>query len=108
MRWLYRALVVLVLAIVVVAGGGYLWLRGSLPVVDGRIAAVGLSSTIEIVRDRNGVPHIYARSPIEAQFGLGFVHAQDRLCGASPRDRERMRDGKFIHRCKPRRAKKVA
>jgi penicillin amidase len=79
MRWLVRGVVTLVVLIVIIAGGGYVWLRGSLPQVDGRIEVAGLSGPIEIVRDRNSVPHIYARSAIDAQFGLGFVHAQDRL-----------------------------
>ncbi|HUQ24296.1 MAG TPA: penicillin acylase family protein, partial [Burkholderiales bacterium] len=34
---------------------------------------------VEILRDANGIPHIFARSIADAYFGLGFVHAQDRL-----------------------------
>ncbi len=79
MRWLVRGIAALVVLILVVGAGGYLWLRGSLPQIDGRIEVAGLSGRIEIVRDRNGIPHIFARSAIDAQFGLGFVHAQDRL-----------------------------
>ena len=30
-------------------------------------------------RDKDGVPHIFAESRNDALFGLGFVHAQDRL-----------------------------
>ncbi len=79
MRWLLRVVAVLLLLIIVVAGGAYLWLRGSLPQTDGRIAIAGASAAIEVVRDRQGVPHIYAQSKADAFFGLGFVHAQDRL-----------------------------
>jgi penicillin amidase len=32
-----------------------------------------------LYRDTWGVPHIYANTPADAHFGLGFVHAQDRL-----------------------------
>ncbi|HXM82562.1 MAG TPA: penicillin acylase family protein [Burkholderiales bacterium] len=32
-----------------------------------------------MLRDRNAIPHIYARSLDDAYYGLGFVHAQDRL-----------------------------
>lgn len=39
----------------------------------------GLRAKLEIIRDREGVPHIRARSEADALFGLGFVHAQDRL-----------------------------
>ena len=31
------------------------------------------------MRDRHGIPHIYAASLEDAHFALGFVHAQDRL-----------------------------
>jgi penicillin G amidase len=35
--------------------------------------------TVEIIRDRAGVPHIYARSTADVYFGLGHAMAQDRL-----------------------------
>ena len=58
---------------------GYLGLRTSLPTIDGEIALAGLDAEIEILREANGVPHIYAATEADAYFGLGFVHAQDRL-----------------------------
>src|SRR5437763_15908776 len=39
----------------------------------------GLTGPVEIVRDRWGIPHISARDPLDAFFGQGFCHAQDRL-----------------------------
>ena len=39
----------------------------------------GLREKLEIIRDRDGVPHIRAGNEPDAIFGLGFVHAQDRL-----------------------------
>src|SRR5438477_6661614 len=39
----------------------------------------GLTGPVEIVRDRWGIPHISAREPLDAYFGQGFCHAQDRL-----------------------------
>jgi penicillin G amidase len=65
--------------IVAVAGGGYLWLRQSLPQVDGEIVVAGLERPVSIVRDRWAIPHIEAASLLDATFALGFVHAQDRL-----------------------------
>lgn len=44
-----------------------------------RIRAAGAQEAIEIVRDRYGVPHIYAKSEADALFALGYAHAQDRL-----------------------------
>jgi len=54
-------------------------LRRPLPQVDGELRVGGLNSTIEIVRDRWGVPHISARDSLDAFFGQGFCHAQERL-----------------------------
>jgi penicillin amidase len=69
---------VLVLA-VLVCGSGFLYLFRSLPKVRGTEDVVGLSAPVEIVRDRDAVPHIYAAARADALFGLGYVHAQDRL-----------------------------
>src|SRR6476646_11301790 len=57
---------------------GYL-LRRPLPALDGELRLRGLTGAVEIVRDRWGIPHISARDPLDAFFGQGFCHAQDRL-----------------------------
>ena len=49
------------------------------PIVEGRLRVAGLDAPAEIVRDRHGVPHVFAASEADALFGQGFVHAQDRL-----------------------------
>ena len=72
---LLGALALLLLA----GGGGYLWLRGSLPQTSGTITVQGLAAPVEIVRDVDFVPHIRAQSEADALFGLGYAHAQDRL-----------------------------
>ena len=38
-----------------------------------------LDAPIDVLRDRYGVPHVFASSERDAFFGQGFVHAQDRL-----------------------------
>jgi penicillin amidase len=53
--------------------------RDALAQLDGVIAVPGLRDTVEILRDRWGVPHIYARHQDDLFFAQGFVHAQDRL-----------------------------
>ena len=58
---------------------GYVWLRQSLPQLEGEIPTAGVGATVEILRDRYGVPHVFAASERDAHFALGFVHAQDRL-----------------------------
>jgi penicillin amidase len=69
----------LVVLAVAGAGGAYLYLRHSLPVVDGTVRVTGLSAPIDIIRDTDDIPHIYAGGKLDALFGLGYVHAQDRL-----------------------------
>ena len=53
--------------------------RRALPQLDGTRTVAGLQQPVEIVRDRWGVPHIFAGSDEDAYFALGYVHAQDRL-----------------------------
>lgn len=83
MRFLKCVLVVLFVGIpalaLLAAGGLYLWLTTSLPVTDGTLEINGPTAQVEILRDRRGIPHINAESAEDAYFGLGFVHAQDRL-----------------------------
>jgi penicillin amidase len=63
----------------VLGGGLYLYLLSSLPQTDGRLAVPGPKAEIRIERDADGVPLIIAQDDEDAAFGLGFVHAQDRL-----------------------------
>lgn len=57
-----------------------IWLdRRRLPQVEGAIQIAGLHQTVEIIRDRWGIPHIYAESLDDLLFAQGYVHAQDRL-----------------------------
>ena len=78
-RCLVWGALALLLAGLATAGGSWIWLRGSLPQLDGEMPLSGLSSPVEVVRDRHGVPHILAESEEDALFALGVVHAQDRL-----------------------------
>ena len=79
LKWLLRGTLAIVALAAVAVAAGYLWLRGSLPQIDGERAAPGLAAPVEVVRDHNGVPHIRARSEEDALYSLGYVHAQDRL-----------------------------
>ncbi len=53
--------------------------RKALSQIDGEIFLEGLSSEVEVLRDRWGIPHIYAKSDEDLFFAQGFVVAQDRL-----------------------------
>ncbi len=74
-----KTLGALALAIAVFLVGTFFQVRGALPPYTGHFEAKGLKAPIEILRDKNAVPHIIAGSIEDAAFGLGFVHAQDRF-----------------------------
>src|SRR5436190_20516382 len=76
---LAKAMAALVLGLAVFLIGAYFQARGALPPYAGRFEAKGLKAPVEILRDKNAVPHIIAGSIEDAAFGLGFVHAQDRF-----------------------------
>ena len=53
--------------------------RLALPRLSGVERLSALNDSVEIVRDRWGVPHIYASNQHDLFFVEGYVHAQDRL-----------------------------
>lgn len=69
----------LVLALLVFGAGTYFQVRGALPAYAGHFDAKGLKAPVEVVRDKNAIPHIIAGSIEDAYFALGYVHAQDRF-----------------------------
>jgi penicillin amidase len=77
---MFRRILVCVLALLfVLCGASYLYLRSSLPQTSGRAVVSGLHGETRIERDTDGVPLITAGDDEDAAFGLGFVHAQERL-----------------------------
>jgi penicillin amidase len=50
-----------------------------LPRVEGRIRVSGVEDSVDVSRDRWGVPHIRARSRADLWFAQGFCLGQDRL-----------------------------
>ena len=67
----------LVLLALLLAAGSCSWF--ALPSYDGSETVSGLDAPVEIVRDAHAIPHIYAQSPRDGAFAMGYVHAQDRL-----------------------------
>ena len=51
----------------------------SLARLDGELKVPGLRAPVEIVRDQQGIPHIYAQNDDDMFFAQGYVMAQDRL-----------------------------
>ena len=78
-RRLTKVVATLAVILAVAAGAAYHYLWRSLPLLDGTIAVTGIRSTVDIVRDADAIPHVFAANKLDALFGLGYVHAQDRL-----------------------------
>ncbi len=88
LRWVGRGLIVIVVLALLVGGGGLFYFksylpntvaRQSFPQIGGQVRAPGLAAPVEVVRDRMGIPHIYAGSVHDLFFAQGYVHAQDRF-----------------------------
>lgn len=68
-----------VLAVLLVAGGYYYLKSATLPQTSGRLVTPGLSAPVEILRDKNGIVHVKAANEHDLFFGQAVAHAQDRL-----------------------------
>lgn len=53
--------------------------RKTLAPIDGELKLAALKEPVEVLRDRWGIPHIYAKNTHDLFFAQGFVAAQDRL-----------------------------
>ncbi|MCU9837510.1 penicillin acylase family protein [Ruegeria sp. WL0004] len=78
-RWLLRLAAGLVFLVVAAIALVYYLASQSLPEYNQTLQVDGVTAPVEIVRDNNNVPHIFAASDPDVFFGLGYVHAQDRL-----------------------------
>jgi penicillin amidase len=77
-RWIKWTLLTL-LGLSVLAGLlGWMLLRSSLALLDGRQTLPGLSAPVAIARDARGTVTIEATNPVDAARALGYVHAQER------------------------------
>ncbi len=54
-------------------------LRTTLPKLEGATELPGLENPVEVLRDRFGVPQIFAENEHDLFFAQGYVHAQDRF-----------------------------
>ncbi|MBX3618471.1 MAG: penicillin acylase family protein [Rhizobacter sp.] len=84
MKWMRRAAWALLWLALAVAVSLWIYSRRALPQVQGTITLQGAvlqgpQHEVRIERDADGIPTIKAASRDDALFGLGYVHAQDRL-----------------------------
>ena len=59
-RVLVSALAIIVALVAIIALAGRAYFRRSLPVIDGVVSVTGISAPVEIVRDADAIPHIFA------------------------------------------------
>jgi penicillin amidase len=79
MKWIRRGawtLLLLLLAAVTAIG---IYMALSQPKTVGTLALAGAQAELKIERDADGIPSITAANTHDLFFGLGVVHAQDRL-----------------------------
>ena len=78
-RWTAWTALGLVLLLVVLAATVVVVVRRPLPQTSGEVEVPGLSGSVEVVRDDNGVPQVYADTDADLVFAQGYVHAQERF-----------------------------
>jgi penicillin amidase len=79
-RQILLGLIILAVAVAAILGGGYFYLtRRPFPQIDGTLQVAGLTSPVTVIRDKSGIPHIYAGNAHDLFLAQGYVQAQDRL-----------------------------
>ncbi len=79
LKWVWIGVAVLIFLLLLTPAAGLLLLRTSLPDFRSSVRLEGVGSPVQIMRDAQAVPHIFAASDSDAYFALGYLHAQDRL-----------------------------
>jgi penicillin amidase len=79
MIWLSRLGAALLLLLIAAVAVLVIWWQRVLPATTGRLDVAGLAGAVSIERDDNGIATVRGASRDAVLFGLGFVHAQDRL-----------------------------
>ena len=79
MKFFKKSIKVLVLLLILIVVGGWLYSKTYHPNYSGELEINNLSDEVTVYFDEVGVPHINAQNQQDAYTALGYVHAQDRL-----------------------------
>ena len=79
LKWIRRGLAALLALLLLAAVAAWFYAQHALPVAEGSLALPGARAELRILRDPHGIPTVRAASVRDAMYGLGVVHAQDRL-----------------------------
>ena len=78
-RILYVLLALLLALLLAAILGAWLYVRASLPLLDGSVKTSGMSASVTVARDALGVPMMSGTDRIDLAYATGFVHAQERF-----------------------------
>ena len=79
MRILKKILKFLIILLILLSIGGWMYYNHLKPSYSGEVYLNNLSSETTVYYDDYGIPHIYAENELDASIALGYAHAQDRL-----------------------------
>jgi penicillin amidase len=80
LKWFLIGLVVVVAGVSIFVFVNWQgWVEAGFPQIDGEIKLTGLDGPVDVYRDENGVPHIYASTEHDLVFAQGYIQAQDRF-----------------------------
>lgn len=79
LRWTTRLLAALAALLVLALLGAWLYLRASLPQLDGTRQAPLVSAKVTVERDADGVPTISGANRTDLAYATGFLHGQERF-----------------------------
>src|SRR5215203_7021095 len=79
MLYFKRIFFSLLILIVLLVAGIYIFLLTQKPVYEGTLQLHGLKNKVDVYFDDYGVPHIYGSNEEDVFRALGYVHAQERL-----------------------------
>jgi penicillin amidase len=78
MRFLRRLVILLSVLVIILVLGAWMALRGSLPTYDGQVEAASLTAPVTVTRDSLGTVTVRAANRHDADWALGYAHAQER------------------------------
>lgn len=79
MKLFKKLLKIVLLLLVLLFIGGWLFTKTLHPTYNGELELTNISDKVTVYYDEVGVPHINAQNQQDAYTALGYVHAQDRL-----------------------------
>ncbi|MBV1924132.1 MAG: penicillin acylase family protein [Flavobacteriaceae bacterium] len=79
MRILKKILKLLIILIILLSIGGWMYYNHLKPSYTGEVSLKNLTTETTVYYDDYGIPHIYAENEVDASIALGYAHAQDRL-----------------------------